>query len=182
MGAAPRGRAAARGQRGLSLILTLIMLVVIALTATSSMRGAISSEKAVNNLRLESLAHEYAEIALRYCEDQLTLESAARVPTLQDAQLPAPVAMGAALQGQEAATWTAQPSAVTVVPAAEVGGADSSVSPTTLPQCFVDRATLDGAPVFVVTARGFSPGYAARADGTTSTGSVVWLQSVLTLN
>jgi type IV pilus assembly protein PilX len=169
-------------QRGLSLILTLIMLAIIGMTAAASMRGAISGEKTVNNMRLESQANEYAEVALRYCEDQLVLESAARVPTLQDTQLPAPVSI-TALLGQQSATWTATPSLVTTVPATEIAGDASSTSPTQAPQCFVDRATLPGGSLtFVVTARGFSPGYSARPDGTTRSGSVVWLQSVLTLN
>jgi type IV pilus assembly protein PilX len=173
-GFAPRQR-----QRGLSLILTLVMLVVIAMTAAASMRGAITGEKVVNNVRLESLAHEYAEIALRYCEDQITLESSARVPTLQDTQLPAPVLMSELL-GQRSVTWSATPAVVTAVPAAEISSADSSATPSTPPQCFVDRATLPS--TYVVTARGFSPGYSARPDGTTLSGSVVWLQSVFTLN
>lgn len=169
-------------QRGLSLILTLVMLVVIALTAAASMRGAVTGEKVVNNVRLESLAHEYAEIALRYCEGQIMLDSAARVPTLQDTQLPNPVPMGELL-GQQSATWTASPAVVTTVPATEISSANSSATPSTAPQCFVDRATLPSTSTsFVVTARGFSPGYSARPDGTTLSGSVVWLQSVFTLN
>ena len=126
-----RSLGVARGrQRGLSLILTLVMLVVIALTAAASMRGAITGEKVVNNVRLESLAHEYAEIALRYCEGQLTLESSARVPTLQDTQLPLPTPINE-LRGQQSATWTATPSLVTVIPVAEISSPDSSATPST---------------------------------------------------
>jgi hypothetical protein len=170
-------------QRGISLVLTLVLMVVIALTAAASMRGVISGERIVNNARLEALAQQYAEIGLRYCEGQLTLQSAARVPTLQDAQLPAPVPMGQLL-GQQSPTWTASPPLATTVPAAEVAGSDSTVVPPVFPQCFVDRAVLlpGGSTTFVVTARGFSPGYSARADGTTQSGAVVWLQSVVILN
>lgn len=175
-----RAKVPVRRQRGLSLILTLVMLVIIALTAAASMRGAITGEKVVNNVRLESLAHEYAEVALRYCEAQMTLESASRVPTLQEAQLPAAVAM-TALLGQQSATWTVTPPVVTTVPASEISSADSSSAPTVPPQCFVDRVTQPSS-TYVVTARGFSPGYSARPDGTTLSGSVVWLQSAITLN
>jgi Tfp pilus assembly protein PilX len=165
-------------QRGISLVLTLIMLVVAALTAAASMRGAITGEKAVTNIRMENLAQEYAEMALRYCEDQLMLESSARVPTLQDEQLPGAVPRDA-LIGELPATWVADPPIVTSVAITELASADSTLAPSRPPQCFVDRMTLPGGTVYVVTARGFSPGYAARADGTTSAGAVVWLQSTI---
>lgn len=169
-------------QRGISLLLTLILLVLVALTAASSMRGAITGQRTVNNARQESLAHQYAEIGLRYCEGQLTLESIARVPTLQAAQLPAPVAVEE-LRGLQSVTWVVNPPVVTTVPATEVASADSTLAPTTFPQCYVDRAILPaGSTTYVVTARGFSPGYAAKPDGSTVSGAVVWLQSFVLLN
>ena len=48
----------------------------------------------------------------------------------------------------------------------------------------VERQGLaDGSLAYVITARGFSPGYAADAvSGVTTAGSVVWLQSTVLLN
>lgn len=171
-------------QRGVSLIVVLVMLVVIGLTAGASMRGAISSEKVVNNLRLEALAQQYAEMALRYCEAQMGEDTLVRVPTLQDIVLPAAVPLNAA-RWNDPATWTATPGPVTTVPAALVASvADSSFAPARLPQCLVDRVALPtGLPAYVVTARGFSPGYQADpGTGATRAGTVVWLQSVIAMN
>jgi len=170
-----------RRSRGVSLIVTLIMLVIIGLTATVSMRGAVSSERVVNNLRMDTLAQQYAETALRYCEGELAKDSASRTPTLQDAQLTPTVVITAA-RGEVSSTWTNTPTAVTTVPSAELESANSTFKPRA-PQCYVDRVQLAGGSVtYLVTARGFSPGYEANANGTTKTGAVVWLQSLLALN
>lgn len=172
-------------ENGSSLIITLIMLVIIGLTAAASMRGAISSEKVVNNLRVEALAQQYAETALRFCESQLSLPSASRVSTLQDSQLTPTVAISAA-QWQVSTTWTTTPSAVlTTINAAQFVDVNSTIQSANVPapQCFVERVSLlGGSTSFVVTARGFSPDYTANSDGTTKSGAVVWLQSLIALN
>lgn len=175
---APRAR-----QRGISLIITLIMLVIIGLTATVSMRGAISSEKVVNNLRQETLAQQYAEAALRYCESELGKVSADRVSTLQDSQLTPTLVLSTTVPlGLVSSTWTSTPTKVTTIPNGQLESADSSFKPKA-PQCFVDRVQLaGGSTTFMVTARGFSPGHLTNSDGTTKAGSVVWLQSLLAVN
>lgn len=171
-----------RRVQGSSLIITLIMLVIIGLTAAASMRGAISSERVVNNLRVEALAQQYAEAALRYCEAQMVLPSTGRVPLLQDAQLPA-VSPIASANWQLSSTWTTTPTAIVSLPPTQVRSVNSSVT-ATLPQCYVNPVQLigGGSTAFVITARGFSPGYSANANGTTRSGSVVWLQSLVAVN
>ncbi len=67
------------GQRGVSLLIVLIMLVVIGLTSAASLRSASSNERISNNFRMHALAEQYAEAALRYCETQLSLADGARV-------------------------------------------------------------------------------------------------------
>lgn len=170
-------------ERGVSLILTLVLLVVIGLTAASAMKSAVSSERVINNLRAESLAQQYAETALRYCEGQLALPSASRVLSLQDSQLTPTVAITAA-SWQQSSTWTATPTAVTTMDAALYYNAtNSTFQVATAPQCLVNRVTLAGGSTsFVVTARGFSPDYRRNPDGTTASGSVVWIQSMLAMN
>ena len=169
-------------QRGVSLIITLIMLVIIGLTAASAMRGAASSEQVVNSLRLQNLAQQYAEGSLRYCETQIGLADASRVATLREAQILAPT--GSVPSWQVTATWVGGATRFTTVPASQIRSADSSIIPGTLPQCFAERATLpDGSTAIIITARGFSPDYTANSTtGQTLTGSVVWLQSVVVLS
>ena len=74
-------------QSGVSLIIVLIMLGVIALTSAATLRNASSNERVSNNFRMQVLAQEYAEAALRYCESQLTLADATRVDALKESNL-----------------------------------------------------------------------------------------------
>lgn len=179
--AAPEARAAVR-QQGTTLIIVLIMLVVIGLSAASSMRNAASGEKITNNLRLDALAQQYAEMGLRYCEQQMAMPSAARTElALQDASLPAAVPVGTAVWSSSA-TWLNTPTTVIQISNASgiVSGVNSSVTPGRNPECLVEPVTLGaGSPTFLITARGFSPGYTANpATGATLSGAVVWLQSM----
>lgn len=59
-----------RASRGISLIIVLIMLVIIGITGATAMRTATSEQRATNNLRMETIAQQYAEAALRICEGQ----------------------------------------------------------------------------------------------------------------
>ena len=176
-------------EKGISLIIVLIMMVVIGLTAAAAMRNATSSQRATNNARVESLALQYAEAALRYCEGQLQLASTARVNSLKDAVIPTSTFTVSAWE--QTISWTGiagsggASSTRTSPPAAQYSTAGvSSNVPTRAPECIAELQTL-GSPTFtatVVTARGFSPDYAADATtGQTTRGAVVWLQSILNL-
>ena len=180
------------GQRGVSLLIVLIMLVVIGLTSAASLRSASSNERISNNFRMHALAEHYAEAALRYCETQLTLADSARVNSLQHASLRA--FTGAAYPAwANTLTWTGAGGAaasLTRVPEALVASADSAFKPAQLPQCAVESLSIpltqNGEPagaadVYVITARGFSTDYSASAQDVSLTGSVVWLQSVVSV-
>lgn len=172
-------------ESGISLVIVLIMLVIIGISAASAMRSATSEMKATNNLRLEASAQQYAEAALRYCENQLQLPDASRVATLKTAVIPTSTF---GLSGwEDANTWTGNAGRAsasrTTVPAANVSSANT-VAPTFNPECVVEKQTT-GSPTFtitVVTARGFSPDYARNNAGVTTSGSVVWLQSIINTN
>lgn len=175
-------------QDGVSLIIVLIMLVVIGLTSAAAIRNATSSERVTNNVRMQNLAQQYAESALRYCEAQIAKADTdeTRVATLKEANI-FETAFGAAAQWNMAITWTGAGGAsasLTAVPEAQIKSTDSSFRPTTLPQCVVEKQVLeDGQRAYVITGRGFSPDYTANAGtGATTGGSVVWLQSTLVLN
>lgn len=168
--------------RGVSLIITLIMLVIIGLTAATAMKTATSNERVVNNLRLQNLAQQYAEGALRYCESELAKPTALRiVPSLVDASIT--VTPATAPNWNKTTTWLASPSLAAEVTDTFISSSNSSFKPTKLPQCYAERHVYASAgTVTVVTSRGFSPDYLADATtGETTNGSVVWLQSVVTL-
>ena len=182
----------ASGQRGVSLLIVLIMLVVIGLTSAASLRSASSNERISNNFRMHALAEQYAEAALRYCETQLTLADGSRVDSLKEASLQA--FNGAAYPAwANPLTWTGAGGAylsLTSVPEAVVKSADSAFKPTRLPQCAVERLsiplTLNAQPagaadIYVITTRGFSTDYSASPQGVSLTGSVVWLQSMVSV-
>jgi len=173
--------------RGISLIIVLIMLIIIGVTAASAMRSATSAQRATNNMRMDALAQQYAEAALRYCETQLQLPDAQRTNTLKAAVIP-PTTF-AASGWEQLVTWTGTPGSGgasatrTPIPAQNISTSGITVVPTTLPECVAETQTT-GSPTFtvtVVTARGFSPDYSKDSSGNTTGGAVVWLQSILNL-
>lgn len=188
-------------QKGISLIIVLLLLVVIGLTAASAMRGATSSQQVTNNVRMDIVAQQYAEAALRYCESQLQIPDSnvaplpVRVNSLRAAVIPVvdmtidPPPLGGAWEDR--VSWTgavnagAAAATRTVLDASQYSSAISSYLPAKAPECVVEIQTLGIAPatftVTVVTARGFSPDYRADNAGDTISGSVVWLQSILNL-
>lgn len=170
-----------RHQDGISLIIVMIMVVIIGLTSAAAIRNATSGERATNNIRLQGLAQQYAEAALRFCEAEVNKVNADRVATLREANI-VETAFGATPAWQNVNSWTGAGGASasrTTLPIAQIKSDDSSVTPSTLPQCVAERQVLaDGGLVMVITARGFSSGYTANGDGVTTSGSVVWLQSV----
>jgi len=178
-----------RRQQGISLIIVLIMLVIIGLTSAAAIRSATSGEKLSNNLRVQNLAQQYAEAALRFCEAELAKADADREPTLKEAKIYTPpvlTAATAATQWNVASTWIGAGGASdskTTIPIAQLKSVDSSFSPTVLPQCVAEKQVMNDLKIaYVITARGFSPDYTANAlTGATTSGSVVWLQSTLYL-
>jgi type IV pilus assembly protein PilX len=175
-------------QRGVVLIIALIMLVIISILATFSMRNATSTEKVSSNVRTTQLATQTAEIALRYCEDAVvqiqsgtvTLTS---VPTILDYSNPP--------KWQDtAANWDVATSPAFVIPTTLINSSSGSATFNRAPECMVERmqvldtgaTAVTTTTTFVITARGFGPEVAA-ADAARSrpTGSEVWLQSIIEL-
>lgn len=180
------------------LVIAMILLVVIGLTAAASMRRTVSSERASNNLRLEGLAQQFAELALRYCESELqqapgqrsdaylkSLDTADAVPEA-DANawrsfaswkvLPATAASSVAVHAVEVPdTWVST-----------LAVADRAFTLNKRPQCLVEKVGLGAngqdKTILRVTARGFSPDYTEDdATGAATNGSIVWLRSELVL-
>jgi type IV pilus assembly protein PilX len=178
-------------QVGVSLIIVLIMLVIIGLTSAAAIRNATSGEKVTNNIRLQNLAQQYAEAALRYCEAELGKPDDVASPTgrmgttLVEANIMT-VAVGGATGWEQTATWIGTGGASaskTTLPQIQIKSSDSSFKPSKLPECVAEKQSMaDGNLAYVITARGFSPDYAAdTTTGKTTSGSVVWLQSTVLL-
>ena len=175
-------------QRGIVLIISLIMIVVISLLAVASMRNAASSESVAGNVRTTELATQSAEIALRHCESSAlkivrnicgdtTSSEATYTTTLADANISK---TAAAAQWQSTSAWDSTATTAFIVPASLVGNAATFKR---TPECMVESLTGTAPLVctpasFVITARGFGPEVSATAGGR-PVGTVVWLQSTL---
>lgn len=170
--------------RGIILAVVLIMLVVISLMAATSMRNALSSEGISGNIRLNQLATQAAEVALRYCEAAVVqivnnTGSIVALPAIQDLDTSPKWAGGTA-------TWDVTPSVAFALPLAAVNDGATSIY-LRPPECMVERlapaGTAEYNTTFVVTARGFGPDVpAAAADRVRPAGNEVFLQSTIELN
>lgn len=174
-----------KSSQGISLIIVLIMLVIIGVTAGTAMRTATSEQRATNNLRMEAVAQQYAEAALRYCEYQIQqVADGIRPVGLRAANMPLttptpPNTTPPTSAWETVNNWAAGSAILVTVPADRLTDANTEAV-ATRPQCIAEQQ-LVGATyrVIVITARGFSPDYAADANGVTTKGAVVWLQSVI---
>ena len=181
----PSARPAA--QRGVVLIIALVMLVVISLLTTLSIRSAVSTESVSGNVRTTEMATQAAEIALRYCEEAVvqiasgtvTLTVTPAILTYDSATYPR--------WNKATTTWDISPSDAFVIPTANVNpGGAAPVTYKRRPECLVERmpvvraGALSTTSTYVITARGFGPEVAA-ADGARSRpqGTEVWMQSTI---
>lgn len=183
--------------QGIVLVVALILLVVITISSVVAMRSAQSNDMVSGNLRAQGLAQQAAEIALRYCEQQLISRLPITVFALNNAAITD--------EWRTAANWDAATGRVNTVPAAFLGTAAAGnglVNYETPPQCIVRRLTYDEAYsgvdilattvrtadrgldqqyVFIwrITARGFSPDFQRNAAGASISGSEAWVQSTI---
>lgn len=176
-------------QRGVVLIIALVMLVVISLLTTLSIRSAVSTESVSGNVRTTELASQAAEIALRYCEDA--------VVTFQATGVAPPTAVGPfPLPSQDpprwkstSGSWDVSPSDAIIVPLTSVNQAVGNATYKRAPECLVENmpvvtaaGVLSNTSTFVITARGFGPEVPlANASRSRPQGSEVWMQSTIEL-
>lgn len=167
-------------QRGVSLIIVLIMLGVIGLMSAAAMRSATSSEMVARSFRYQLLAQQQAEAALRYCEGQLLLPQEQRVASLSNI---------AVSTDDPPSAWTAPENwtgtgggsaSLAAVPADLLG--PTSSPPQVSPQCLVEKRPWSPGEAYRVTARGYSTNYSRDSQGYTSSGVVSWLQVELLIH
>jgi len=139
------------------------------------MRGALSSDLVTNNVRVQSLANQAAQVALKYCEKQVG--NPGGLPP--DFNLrPKPVDPKTKLDWETFGNWS-NVDIVNNVPEEFMKSELSSFWPK-MPQCIAQYTQFGGKDAIVITARGFSPDFKADDDtGATEAGSVVWLQYLL---
>ena len=112
-------------QRGVVLVIALILLVVISVLAVTGMRNASSSESVLGNVRTTELATQAAEVALRHCESSvLKMQKNAKGDTSSpEATYPTTFSLAHILTASTpphwqdtAGNWDVAPSSVYVIP------------------------------------------------------------------
>jgi type IV pilus assembly protein PilX len=177
----PNRLAAMRRQNGVVLIVALIMLMILSILASISVRGASSTEQIANQSRQQALARQTAETALRFCEQQVQLNAV--VPASGFAPEAAPVGAGVKYTWETMANWDGVVPAASLktVAIASAGDAGAAVYFTRQPECMSQYLSISDPKVFVTTARGFGPEVGAK-DGSAPKGTEIWLQSVVKMN
>ncbi len=183
-------RSPGRSQRGVVLVIALVLLAVIAVTSAMAMRLALFGGIVGQNLRAQSLAMQAAETGLRHCEGRVGVDPFT-TPMLADAG-----GQADDREWQLEANWADRAIAV---PAALVDGA---LDANQRPQCLIRMLSLDeyrrfapprpdtisgesrgiDAERFVfyrITSRGFSPDFRRGSNGQSTSGAEVWLQSMV---
>jgi type IV pilus assembly protein PilX len=84
-------RADARGQRGVTLIVTLVMLVLITLVGVSSIRNSTLDERMAGNSRDRDKAFQAAEAAVQTCLSRIQAETYTGTPLVPAASNATPV-------------------------------------------------------------------------------------------
>lgn len=188
-----------QAQRGVVLLITLIVLAIISLLAITSVRNASSSENVSGNVRITELATQASELALRHCERSLLSVLTAQTPGSSSNYQTTFVAANI-LNQKDPAHWrnldiwdskAGTSAEVFVIPLDLLNQASmTKVTYQRPPECMVERmnTVLPGLSVpsnnsaFLVTSRGFGPEVPADANRGRPVGSEIWLQSQIILN
>ncbi len=175
-----------RAQRGVVLIIALLLLVVISLLTVTGIRNASSSENVAGNARTTEMATQAADIALRHCESSLLSLVGGAVPyatTFVPANI-LPATQPPKWQNMSTGSgWDSSTAPVFVVPLALLNSLGMAFNIYQRPpECMVETvsAVTTGQSVFyVITVRGFGPEVPALIGGVRvrPVGSEVWLQS-----
>lgn len=165
-------------ERGVVLMIALIMMLVISVLAVTSMRNVASTERVSGNVRTTELATQAADIALRHCESSVVkhMEGAAIFTT----DLPtSKIDAAGSNTWKTLAKWDSSSYTQFVLDSSFVGGTATFARP---PECMVELLTgaVGSRPAaFIITARGFGPEVRTAAGAGRPVGTVVWLQSTL---
>ena len=182
-----------QSERGVVLILALVLLTVISMLTVFSLRNAGSSESVASNTRVIELATQAAEISLRHCEASIvkimTVNEGGADPyeTTFDNSKISPASSPPLWQNK--ALWDGDSASVFVLPLTLLNQPGmSSITYKRAPECMVERLPIvtgvgGAATFFVITARGFGPEVPALASAARirPVGSEIWLQSNISM-
>ena len=162
-----------KNQHGVVLIIALILLVVISLRAVSTLHNAASTESVAGSVRTTELATQTADIALRYCENDVLVKVNSSTNSYT---------AGTGEQWKVITVWdTETPTKIYTIPLTVLqlnGIGDIYKRP---PECMVEQLLTKSTTsiFFFITARGFGPEVPALVSGTRirPVGTEVWLQS-----
>lgn len=184
-------------QRGVVLVISLILIVILSLLGTFAIRNATQSERSVNGIRTAQVAREAAETALRFCEQISIFDSDNKdYSEWGTSGLRAKIVAATITSEQDATAvwrsanyWKSSTNMIEVPAAYFKKYSNSSVATDaaqlqTAPRCLIQRIKSTSTPVlhgYLITARGFAN--SAKFDpstGVTSQGAESWMQSILT--
>lgn len=168
-----------RHQSGVVLPIALIMLVIISFAGLLAARNSATHEQFSNNMRTNQVARQLAEEALRYCE-RVAMDDASDVPVFPEN----PHIQATEIESESVteiqkgswntkANWTEDDIAIEVTPSY---GANATKKTDKNPKCIIQKMKTDR---YLVTARGFSADAVVNDAGELTSGSEVWLQSIL---
>ena len=190
-------------ERGITLIVAMILLLVISVMAAATVRGSASSELVANNARSQELAWQVTEAALRYCEVGVRNQHVQSLTTTivlgtsdYTTTISAAPATGSNPLWMTTTSWDGSPSSAVSIPLYKLDDPAQTSSGTGItresakfegiykraPDCIAQYAgTLAPASrVIWVTARGFGP-EVSNASGSPD-GAEIFLQSTLDFN
>jgi type IV pilus assembly protein PilX len=174
-------------ERGVVLPIALIMLVIISFAGLLAARNSASFEQFSNNMRTNQVARVFAEDALRQCERvaRASVEGSAAfadVGKVEDTNVIAAdteMAISGGLWNTRSNWASGAANLITVIPSYTGSDAQSSaqIKVANRPTCIVQAMINDR---FLITSRGLSNDAVVDAGGQLTSGSEVWLQSILT--
>ena len=196
----------AKQQRGVLLIVTMIMLLIISGVAALAIKGTSSTEAVANNTRTQSLAMQAADAALRYAEigviNQNYTDNSQTLPINKPTYLFVIAAAPTGTYGSwgTEANWDGTTSTSTVINLFNLDGLTACPNTSTYsdasgrtgsfctvyrraPECMAQYAPgITGANRIVwVTCRGFGPDVASTTTKELPSGAEVFLQSIVRL-
>jgi len=130
-----------KAQRGVTLVVTLIILVAMMLTVSASLRSNTIQERIAGNTRAYQNAFQAAESALRNCEDRILNPPAAGLPT----QIISTSATGTAGERWNTPAWWDTNKIIVTL---------HSSDNTTTAECLIEEVSFGGSMGYYVTARG----------------------------
>lgn len=184
-------------QKGVVLVITLILLVIFSLLGTMAIRNANQSERVMNGIRTNAVAQQAAESALRFCEQvaknhfegnssfQYTSSASDTYTITGKVETTAATDINTA-SWSNINNWKSSNTLLITLPANAYKSVDTGVKAGVKlknpPTCLVQQLTAGGASGYLITGRGFAnDAIIESSSNKVLSGAEVWLQSILTL-